>query len=360
MTTALAEVSRAKRAIELAKTPAEANEIRARLKAIKKYLDSRGDQAEVAATAADLFCQAAAKAGELWAAEPEKSKQGPQIREISRISVTEAGFADHKDATVCVRLAEIDPQDWVLKRDELAEKRRCLNEHVLYSLWKLLNFVEDEDRPWLRVYSVWNFAKNDERFGMGHPGNIPGQINQNLNYYLTQPGELIVDLFAGGGTTLDVCKYDDDDFGNRKCLAFDRKPVRPEIKKHDLAAGLPDFPDAAMIFLDPPYWGQKAGEYSGDDTDLANMPLEKFNKILAAVVDASLKRARQVALIIGATQKDGELYDHAAGLMGAFGAPRHRFIVPYSTEQYKAFDVVRVKKARTYLNLHRDLMIWSR
>ena len=359
MTKALIEVSQARKAIQSATTPEQANEVRARLKAIQNYLKKRADSFDVAFEAAKLECEAAAKAGELWKASSPGSGR-PRKAEGSAFSVSDAHFADSKDAVICERLGELDPQDREIYYGEMGDKKRFPTENGLHSLWKQLNFVEDEDRPWLRVYSVWNFAKNDERFGMGHPGNIPGQINQNLNYYLTQPGELIVDLFAGGGTTLDVCKYDDDDFGNRKCLAFDRKPVRPEIKKHDLAAGLPDFPDAAMIFLDPPYWGQKAGEYSGDDTDLANMPLEKFNKILAAVVDASLKRARQVALIIGATQKDGELYDHAAGLMGAFGAPRHRFIVPYSTEQYKAFDVVRVKKARTYLNLHRDLMIWSR
>jgi len=214
-------------------------------------------------------------------------------------------------------------------------------------------------KDWLQLYNLWHFDSPDPAFGHGHPGNIPGQVNMNLNYYLTEPGELIVDLFAGGGTTLDVCAEENDDYGNRKCLSFDRKPVRKEIGKWDLTDGLPDFPDAAMVFLDPPYWGQKAGEYSGDATDLANMPLEQFNKTLGAVVGASLKRARCVALIIGATQKDGQFYDHAAWLMGAFGAPRHRFQVPYSTEQYKAFDVVRAKKNKTYLNVCRDLMIWQ-
>jgi hypothetical protein len=281
---------------------------------------------------------------------------GRHPKEANSLSLGELEL-EHNEAARWQRLAGIEDEDWRVFEEELYGDRK---EPTLTAALRLADLeTPDPDRPWLRVYNIWNFAKNDERFGMGHPGNIPGQINQNLNYYLTQPGDLIVDLFAGGGTTLDVCKYEDDDFGNRKCLAFDRKPVRPDIKPWDLTNGLPDFPAAAMVFLDPPYWGQKAGEYSGDDSDLANMPLERFNKTLAAVVEASLKRARCVALIIGATQKDGELYDHAAGLMGAFGAPRHRFIVPYSTEQYKAFDVVRVKKAKTYLNIYRDLMVWQ-
>jgi hypothetical protein len=45
--------------------------------------------------------------------------------------------------------------------------------------------------------------------------------------------------------------------------------------------------------------------------------------------------------------------------MGAFGAPGHRFIVPYSWQQYAAYDIARVKKAKTYLNLYRDLMVWA-
>ena len=357
MTKALVEVSQARNAIQSATTPEQANEARARLKAIQNYLKKRADSFDVAFEAAKLECEAAAKAGELWGAERPGSGGAHQTKTIS---FGDAGFTSSMDASICVRLGEIDPQDRQVLYDELEPKKRYPTEGGLHALWKQLMGGEDEGRPWLRVYSLWNFAKNDERFGMGHPGNIPGQINQNLNYYLTKPGDLIVDLFAGGGTTVDVCKYDDDDFGNRKCMAFDRKPVRPDIKKHDLADGLPDFPDAAMVFLDPPYWGQKAGEYSKDETDLANMPLDLFNKTLGGVVEASLKRAQYVALIIGATQKDGKFYDHAAWLMGAFGAPLHRFIVPYSTEQYKAFDVVRAKKARTYLNLHRDLMIWSR
>lgn len=358
MTNALQEVSQSKKAIELAKTPAEANEIRARLKAIQKYLATRGEDYEIAFKAARLECEAAAKAGALWREISPGERARTDLAEFSA-RWQDAGFADTKDASVCVRLAELDPQDVALYADDMEAKRRYVTEGGLHQLWKQLNDSPDEGRPWLRVYNIWNFAKPDERFGQGHPGNIPGQINMNLNYYLTEAGELIVDLFAGGGTTLDVCKYDDDDFGNRKCLAFDRKPVRPDIKKWDLTKGLPEFPPAAMVFLDPPYWGQKAGEYSKDDTDLANMSLDEFNRSLASVVEACRSRARWVALIIGATQRDGEFYDHAAWLMGTFGAPTHRFIVPYSTEQYQAYDVTRAKKNKTYLNIHRDLMVWA-
>jgi len=355
MSKELAQISQAQKAIEVAKTPEEANEIRARLKAIQKYLSKRGDQFDVAFEAAKLECDAAAKAGQLWAQDRPGSGGDHQTKTFS---FGDAGFASTMDATICVRLGELDPQDAGLYFEEMQDKKRYPTENGLHSLWKQLNFVEDEDRPWLRVYNVWNFAKPDERFGTGHPGNIPGQVNMNLNYYLTLPGDIIVDLFAGGGTTLDVCKEDNNDYGNRKCLGFDRKPVRPDIKKHDLTAGLPDFPKAALVFLDPPYWGQKSGEYSKDPTDLANMELDAFNAALAKVVSGSLARATRVALIIGATQKEGIFFDHSGWLMQHFGAPEHRFIVPYSTEQYQAFDVARAKKNHSYLNIFRDLMVW--
>ena len=236
MSKELQQVSQAQQAIAAAVKPGEANEIRARLKAIQKYLAHRGEQYAVAFEAAKQQCEAAAKAGELWELAADRNRGGGK-RQTGEISPDDAGFPDTKDASICVRLGELDPADRETYYDEMEGKRRFPTENGLHSVWKLLNAEEDEDRPWLRVYNLWNFAKPDERFGTGHPGNIPGQINMNLNYYLTEPGELIVDLFAGGGTTLDVCKEDNDDYGNRKCLAFDRKPVRKDIKAWDLTNG---------------------------------------------------------------------------------------------------------------------------
>ncbi|HEV3162791.1 MAG TPA: DNA methyltransferase, partial [Isosphaeraceae bacterium] len=64
-------------------------------------------------------------------------------------------------------------------------------------------------------YDVWPF-RHDRAFGVAHPGAIPPAIVAHTLYYFTQPGDLVVDPMAGGGTTLDVCAA-----MGRRCLAYD-------------------------------------------------------------------------------------------------------------------------------------------
>lgn len=218
---------------------------------------------------------------------------------------------------------------------------------------------------WLRVFNVWNFQALDTRFGIGHPGNIPGQVNMNLNYYYTEPGDLVVDLFAGGGTTYDVCLYDDNDFGNRRCLAYDIEPTRAQIKKWDVVSdGIPPEADGAkMIFLDPPYWKQKRGDYSEHPTNLANMDLNEFHDALAKIVNSCVSKADYTALIIGGSELLGSgrhRGDHSIEILKRTNAELiQRIIVPYTTQQYRGFDVSRAKEKRVMLNLYRDLMVWK-
>ena len=54
-------------------------------------------------------------------------------------------------------------------------------------------------------YDVWAF-KHDRAFGIPHPGAIPPGIVAHTLHYFTDPGALVVDPMAGGGTTLDVCE----------------------------------------------------------------------------------------------------------------------------------------------------------
>jgi len=217
----------------------------------------------------------------------------------------------------------------------------------------------DSDRAWLRIYQVWSFAFRDGRYGIDHPGNIPSQILMNLNYYYTEPGDLIVDLFAGGGVTIDVCESNDNDFGNRECLAYDINPIRKDIKKRDIVKqGLPRFKRAKMIFLDPPYWKQKKGEYSDHETNLANMSLDRFHEELIKIIINCRKKAEYTALIIGPTQENWEFVDHASEIIYRVGPPWHRIQVPYSTQQHGGDYVNKAKASKKWLYLARDLMIW--
>lgn len=216
------------------------------------------------------------------------------------------------------------------------------------------------DEDWLRSFNVWNFSKLDYRFGKRHPGNIPAQVMMNLNYYYTKPGDLVVDLFAGGGPMLDVCAHEDEAFGQRRCLSYDIEPTRSDIIEWDMvASGLPDFGVARLVFLDPPYWRQKKGDYSGHATNLANMELDDFHLELEKIVGTAQARADYVALIIGSTQRGATLIDHSAEMMRHLGPPIQRVIVPYTTQQYGGAHVKRAREERYMLNLHRDLMIWE-
>ena len=56
----------------------------------------------------------------------------------------------------------------------------------------------------------------------------------NLLYLYTNPADIVVDPFAGSGSTIDLCKK-----RQRRYWVADRKPIverEHEIRKHDLDA----------------------------------------------------------------------------------------------------------------------------
>lgn len=55
-----------------------------------------------------------------------------------------------------------------------------------------------------QVYEIWSFAKATNK--VRHFGNIPPEIIDNLLYYYTRPFDVVFDPFAGGGSTIDVCR----------------------------------------------------------------------------------------------------------------------------------------------------------
>jgi len=63
---------------------------------------------------------------------------------------------------------------------------------------------------------------------------------------------------AGGDTTVDVCKI-----MQRRCLAYDIKPPRGDIRAHDIRKGYPEESmNCDLIFLDAPYWRLQKENYS--------------------------------------------------------------------------------------------------
>jgi ParB/RepB/Spo0J family partition protein len=216
--------------------------------------------------------------------------------------------------------------------------------------------------------TVWRFAACDPRFGMEYPGRLPGQLVANVVRLCTEPGDLVIDPFAGSGTTIDVCQA-----MGREVLAGDLRPSRADILEREASEFIRDCPTARLVFLDPPYWRQKADEYTDDDRDMSGIEAsDTFDSQLAGLV-ATARRAvgpgGYVALIVGPTVSDGVLFDHAASVLERMAVARiqdefslrWRVIVPYadgSTPKH-LFEAKCVAN-RTLMAYHRDLMIWQR
>ncbi len=215
------------------------------------------------------------------------------------------------------------------------------------------------------IYNVWSWAKKAE--GIEHYGNSDSRILDNLLYLYTKPFDVVIDPFAGGGSTIDVCRK-----RYRRFLVSDRLPIverEHEIRKHDLTEGLlkpPQWQDVRLVYLDPPYWKQAEGKYSNDPTDLANMPLDEFHKTLAKIVKdyaAKLKTGAKIALLIQPTQWNapGHTFTHhVADMHKRIDLPVEMEVsCPYSTQQCLPQMVEWAKAERTLLVINRSLTVWS-
>ncbi len=128
---------------------------------------------------------------------------------------------------------------------------------------------------------------------------------------------------------------------------------------------MPRWEDVRLVYLDPPYWKQAAGQYSKDKSDLSNMDLEEFNKILSGTISAfskKLKAGAAIALIIQPTQWNApkkEFTDHVGDMLRAVKLPVDmRFSVPYESQQCNAQMVEWAKDNKRCLVLTREIVVW--
>lgn len=217
------------------------------------------------------------------------------------------------------------------------------------------------------IYNIWKQQERSKQ--VNHFGNSEITLLDNLLYLYTKPFDVVIDPFAGGGSTIDLCKA-----RLRRYLVSDRKPIdiRSDIRQHDIKDGVlspPTWKDVRLIYLDPPYWKQAEGEYSQDDDDLANMGLDAFNEKLSCLVKTyaeKIKRARNenayIALIIQPTQwkaPERQFVDHIGDMLRLVKLPVDmRFSVPYESQQYTAQMVDWAKANRKCLVLTREIIVW--
>jgi len=213
------------------------------------------------------------------------------------------------------------------------------------------------------LYNIWK--QQEKTKGANHFGNSEVRWVDNLLYLYTQPFDVVVDPFAGGGSTIDICKK-----RLRRYWVSDRKPIverEKEIRKHDVTDGLPKPPqwkDVKLVYLDPPYWKQAEGQYSNDPTDFGNMDADMFHKSLAKVIKdfASKLSDAYIALIIQPTQwkaPDRQVVDHIAEMLNLVKLPLDmRYSVPYESQQCTAQMVDWAKEQKRCLVLTREIVVW--
>jgi len=169
-------------------------------------------------------------------------------------------------------------------------------ESSIDSVFKSIKFGERPVGEFIpKVYNFWFFGRPDPKYGNMHPGQIHPGILENVLHLYTNEGDLIVDPFAGGGITIDVCKV-----WNRKCVALDIDPRREDILKHDIRTGFPTTArDANLVFYDPPYWNMVAEDYSADGAGSYTFPdFIEFLRYLAGAAKETLKVGGFAAFII--------------------------------------------------------------
>ena len=227
------------------------------------------------------------------------------------------------------------------------------------------NHIDENYKP--PIYNIWKQQSKSQ--GITHFGNSEIGFLDNLLYLYTSPFDVVIDPFAGSGSTIDLCKS-----RLRRYLVSDRNPIdiRDDIRNHDIKDGVlspPTWKDVKLVYLDPPYWKQAENQYSKDPEDLGNMSIEDFNMNLAGLVKTyaeKIKRARSnayISLIIQPTQWNApnhEFTDHIGDMIKAVKLPVNmRFSVPYESQQYNPQTVNWAKENKKCLVLTREIIVWE-
>lgn len=217
-------------------------------------------------------------------------------------------------------------------------------------------------------FDVWQFATSDKTAGeQSYFGAIPPQVVENLLWLYTQPGQIVVDPFAGSGTTIDVAKGMGRRVWASDLQGNDYAPFQP-IRQHDINTGWPDGAPkkADLVLLDPPYWMQAKGRYSQQDEDLGNMDLPGFYAAWETTVKACADHINTdgyLAFIVSPAEvKDADhvvdLAFHMYSIAVDLGLhPYRRVIVTYSTQQATGQQVEWAREKRKLLKLYRDLVV---
>lgn len=230
------------------------------------------------------------------------------------------------------------------------------------------------DRLGIKVqpYDVWHFSSCHDLMGDRHPGRIPGELVAHALYFLTEPGDLVVDPMAGSGTTLDACLL-----MGRKARGYDidHRHDRVDVEQHDLGDGWPAAVEkASLVFWDPPYYDKMDHGTIGDDGYIEGSIsglgpdgyLDWFTKRFEELRSAVRPGTRLAFLMSdwdpeNAKRHQGHrgifLWDYADRLRDAGWALRRQVHVPLPTQQVHPDIVNKFRAARRLARLERYLLV---
>ncbi len=275
----------------------------------------------------------------------------------------------------------------VLITKELNLKKEDLRFLLEGKLRAEINRLKDIECPqelkgMLMFFNIWNIKRPDRRFGVQHPGQVPGQIMINIIYhYLNRDKKhIIIDPMAGGGSTHDVCDFMNNLITEKQgkfnhdliCYSFDLIPKRDFIIEKNILEEDWNIQDVDLVFLDPPYFSMMKDDYT-ENKFTENR--ESFYDAMEITIKKSfdvLKMGGLCALIMEPqTEKDLEpgevcidLPFECYKIMEKIGFKSYQRIqIPLSTEQFPGSTVARkklYKNKEQLMGIARDLIIMKK
>jgi len=198
---------------------------------------------------------------------PEKERDDKKKQLAKMLSVSERTVRDwlsriDKDAKVERDKRIFDMWLACYTQEEMAESEGIPRKTVADVLAKVVELpkspepaAEHQTNFDIPIYNVWK--QQTKTPGIAHPGNTEPVFVDRLLYLYTKPFDVVLDPFAGGGSTATICKK-----RFRRYWVSDRV-IEPEnegkIREWDIIVGLPSLPkqhwkDVKLVYLDPPYW----------------------------------------------------------------------------------------------------------
>src|SRR3954454_25047044 len=168
-------------------------------------------------------------------------------------------------------------------------------------------------RPPLRIQvtTLWDYPSQDYGEGQqgkaGYKGATPSYVIWNLLQRYTKEKDLVVDSFAGSGTTLDVAR----DL-NRRALGYDVHPARKDIFKVDARKLPPELTNKVdFVFIDPPYSTHL--DYGEDPRDIGKLDAAGNDYYQAmeqafAEIHRVLKPGKHMALYVSDSYVHGQAF----------------------------------------------------